>query len=67
MKEPKKIRLNPDAPIAKETPTKIRLLPLDNEEWDVSGQDNDDTYTKIDLDKINKSLDETYEDNSKNN
>jgi hypothetical protein len=58
MKEPNKIRLNPDAPTTKE-PTKYRLLPLDKIEWDVTGQDNDDTYTKLDLKN-------TDEDNSKN-
>lgn len=65
MKEPKKIRLNPETPIAKE-PTKFRLLPLNNCEWEVSGQNNDDTYTKIDLDTNNKLLDKANEDHSKN-
>lgn len=62
MKEPKKIRLNPDAPIAKE-PIKYRLLPINKTEWDATGQDNDDTYTPIDLDKINRLLDESNENN----
>jgi len=66
MKEPKKIRLNPDAPTTKE-PIKYRLLPSDKTEWDITGQDNDDVYAPIDLDNDNKSLDKTNEDNSKNN
>ena len=57
MKEPKRIRLNPETPILKEPP-KYRLPPLDKPEWDISGQDNDDTYTKLDLKN-------TDEDNSK--
>jgi hypothetical protein len=66
MKEPNKIRLNPDAPTTKE-PNKYRLLPLDKTEWDVTGQNNDDVYIPLDLDKSNKPLDKINEDNSKNN
>jgi hypothetical protein len=53
MKEPKKIRLNPDAPIAKE-PIKYRLPPINKTEWDVTGQDNDDVYISLDMDKNNE-------------
>jgi hypothetical protein len=63
MKEPKKIRLSPDVPVAKDTTTKIRLLPVNTDGWDISGQDNDDTYIKIELDN----LDENHEDHSQNN
>ena len=66
MKEPQKIRLNPDTPISKE-PIKYRLPPINKTEWDATGQDNDDVYTPLDLDKSNKHSDETDEDNSKNN
>jgi hypothetical protein len=66
MQEPKRIRLNPDAPTTKE-PIKYRLLPSDKTEWDITGQDNDDVYTPLDLDKSNKPLDAINEDNSKNN
>ena len=59
MKEPKRIKLNPETPTPKE-PTKYRLLPIDKAEWDITGQDNDDVYVPSDLDKVN------YEDNSKN-
>ena len=58
MKEPNKIKLDPSTPIAK-TATKYKLEPLDKSEWNISGQDNDDTYTKLDLKN-------TDEDNSKN-
>ena len=57
MKEPKRIKLNPETPTPKE-PTKYRLPPLNKPEWNISGQDNDDTYIKLDL----KNKDE---DNSK--
>ena len=65
MKEPQRIKLNPETPTTKE-PIKYRLLPSDKTEWDITGQDNDDVYTPLDLDN-NKSLDKTNEDNSKNN
>jgi hypothetical protein len=64
MKEPKKIRLNPETPIPKEPP-KYRLPPLNKPEWNISGQDNDDMYVESDLEEINKLLDKTNrEDNS---
>ena len=63
MKEPKRIKLNPETPTPKE-PIKHPLPPLIKPEWNVTGQDNDDVYTPLDLDKINRLLDETYEDNS---
>jgi hypothetical protein len=64
MKEPIKIKLNPETPTPKE-PTRYRLPPLDKLEWNISGQDNDDMYIKSDLDEINKTLDKiNREDNS---
>jgi hypothetical protein len=64
MKEPKRIPLNPETPTHKD----VKRIPMPHKvEWDISGQDNDDVYTPLDLDKINKLLDETDEDNSKNN
>jgi hypothetical protein len=60
MKEPNRIKLNPETPTPKE-PVKRRLLPADKEEWNITGQDNDDIYVPSDLDKTNN------EDNSKNN
>ena len=60
MKEPHRIKLSPETPTPKE-PVKRRLLPADKEEWNISGQDNDDIYIPSDLDKTNN------EDNSKNN
>lgn len=39
MKEPKKIRLNPETPITKE-PTKYRLLPIDKKESEIDDEDN---------------------------
>lgn len=64
MKEPKRIKLNPETQIPKE-PIKRPLPPLSKPEWNVTGQDNDDTYTPIDLDKVNRLLNEiSDEDNS---
>lgn len=60
MKEPKRIKLNPETPTPKE-PVRYRLLPVDKAEWDITGQDNDDLYTPLVFDKIN------HEDNSKDN
>jgi hypothetical protein len=60
MREPKRIKLNPETPVTKE-PTKYRLLPIDKTELEVTGQDNDDTYTLLVFEKRN------HEDNSKNN
>jgi hypothetical protein len=47
MKEPQKIKLDPSIPTAK-TVTKYKLEPLDKPEWNISGQNNDDIYTKLD-------------------
>jgi hypothetical protein len=64
MKEPQRIKLNPETPIPKEPP-RYRLPPLEKPEWNISGQDNDDMYVKSDLDDINKTLDKSSrEDNS---
>lgn len=64
MKEPIRIKLSPETPKPKE-PQKYRLLPLDKPEWNIYGQDNDDTYIKHCLDKTNKTLDKiNCEDNS---
>jgi len=64
MKEPNKIKLNPETPTPKE-PLKYRLPPLDKPEWNISGQDNDDMYVESDLEEINKTLDKiNREDNS---
>jgi len=60
MKEPKKIKLNPETPVIKE-PTRYRLLPVDNKEFEITGQDKDDIYTPLVFDDIN------HEDNSKDN
>lgn len=66
MREPKRIKLNPETPTPKEV-TKYRLDPLSKAQWDIYGQDNDDVYTPLDLDKNNTLLNETNEDNSQNN
>jgi len=57
MKEPIKIKLNPETPSNKSVKC-IPMPPVYRPEWDIAGQDNDDLY--IPLDKNN-------EDNSKNN
>jgi len=66
MKEPIRIKLSPETPTPKE-PHKYRLPPLNKPEWNISGQDNDDIYTPIDLNKINRMLDESNENNSQDN
>jgi hypothetical protein len=58
MKEPKRIKLNPETPVSKEI-TKYRLEPS-------SGQDNDDIYTPIDLRKINETLDNAANEDFEN-
>jgi hypothetical protein len=60
MKEPNRIKLNPETPVPKEPP-RYRLLPIDKTEFEITGQDNDNVYTPLVLDKID------HEDNSKNN
>jgi len=60
MREPKRIKLNPETPVPKEPP-RYRLLPIDKTELEVTGQNNDDIYTPLVFDKKN------HEDNSKNN
>ena len=64
MKEPKRIKLNPETPTPKEPP-KYRLPPLNKSEWSIFGQDNDDMYVESDFEEMNKTLDTiNYEDNS---
>jgi hypothetical protein len=65
MKEPKRIKLNTETPTPKE-PTKHPLPPLVKPEWDVAGQDNMAVYTPLDLDKLNKILDESSDENTEN-
>jgi hypothetical protein len=69
MKEPKKIPLDPSTPRSKE----VKKYPLQKKDTPLADDtyvrpDNDSIYTPTILDKINKLLDESYdEDNSKNN
>ena len=64
MKEPIRIKLSPETPRPKEPP-KYRLSPLDKNEYNISGQDNDDVYVESDLEETNKTLDTiNREDNS---
>ena len=64
MKEPKRIKLNPETPTPKEPP-KYRLPPLNKSEWSIFGQDNDDMYVESDFEEMNKTLDTiNCEDNS---
>jgi peptidoglycan hydrolase CwlO-like protein len=66
MKEPQRIKLNPETPVAKQV-IKYKLPPLDKPEWNISNIENSDTYIESDLDKINNQLDTIYnEDYSKN-
>lgn len=66
MKEPNKIPLDPSTPKQKEV-NKIPMPPVYKPEWDITGHSNDDVYTPIDLEKINKTLDKiSNEDNSEN-
>lgn len=67
MKEPQKIKLDPSTPIQKDV-NKIPMPPIYKPEWDIAGHSNDDVYTPLDLEKINKTLDKiSDEDNSENN
>jgi hypothetical protein len=59
MKEPIKIRLNPETPTHKDV-TKIPMPSVYKPEWDITGQTNDDVYVPLDLKKDN-------ENNSQNN
>jgi hypothetical protein len=61
MKEPQRIKLNPENPTHKEV-TKYPLKTID-----ITGQNNDDIYVSLNLEKINQSLNETNENNSQNN
>jgi hypothetical protein len=64
MKEPTRIPLNPETPVHKD----VRKIPMPYKaEWDVAGQDNDDVYTSIDLDKDNTLSIIKNENNSQNN
>jgi hypothetical protein len=58
MKEPKRIKLT-ETPIHKDV-KKIAMPSIYKPEWDITGEDNDNTYTLLDLNKDN-------EDNSENN
>jgi hypothetical protein len=51
MKEPKRIKLDPETPTPKE-PIKRPLPPLSKSDWNVTGQDNDDMYSPVDLENI---------------
>ena len=42
MKEPKKIKLNPETPVIKE-PTRYRLLPIDKKESEIDDDDEDNS------------------------
>ena len=67
MKEPKRIRLDPETPVHKDV-NKIPMPPIYKPEWDITGHSNDDVYTPIDLEKINETLDKiSNEDNNENN
>jgi hypothetical protein len=65
MKEPKKIKLNPDTPSNKDV-DRVPMPPVNKPEWDITGHSNDDVYTPIDLDNINKLLDKVSNENSQN-
>ena len=65
MKEPQRLKLDPSTPTQKDV-NKIPMPPVYKPEWDISGRSNDDVYSPIDLDKTNKILDKTSDENSKN-
>jgi hypothetical protein len=65
MKEPQRLKLDPSTPTQKDV-NKIPMPPIYKSEWDISGNSNDDVYSPIDLDKTNKILDKTSDENSKN-
>jgi len=64
--EPTRRKLNPETPVPK-TVSKIKLEPISSPQWDME-LDEDDTFIKSDLDKINKLLEQAaHEDNQDNN
>jgi hypothetical protein len=64
MKEPNKIPLDPTTPVTRN----VKKIPMPYKaEWDIAGQDNDDIYTPLDLDKINKILDKAKDENNSEN
>jgi hypothetical protein len=65
MKEPQRIKMDPSTPTQKDV-NKIPMPPVYKPEWDITGQNNDDVYTPLDLDKINKVLDESSDENTEN-
>lgn len=62
MKEPKKIKLNPEAPTQKEV-TKTPMPSIYKPEWDVMDNKPDDIYSPLD----NNKLENNDENNSENN
>ena len=59
MKEPQRIKLNPETPTSKE-PIKRPLPPLSKLEWNVTGHINDDMY----LEKINETLNQISDEDN---
>lgn len=64
MKEPEKIRLDPETPLAKDV-NKIPMPSIRKPEWDISAKD-DGLFTSKDLDNVNKLLDEISNEDSQN-
>jgi hypothetical protein len=74
MKEPNKIPLNEQSPRSK----KVKHIPMPpikhlyddfgyvTSIWDITGQDNDDTYTSSDLETLNNNLDKNNNEDSEN-
>ena len=66
MKEPKKIRLDPETPSNKDVP-KIPMPPISKTEWDLY-YTSDDLCSSKDLEILKEKLDQLKnEDNSQNN
>ncbi len=55
MKEPQKIKLNPETPSSQKSLKKIPMPSLYRPEWDITGQDNDDIYVPLDKNDENNS------------
>jgi hypothetical protein len=64
MKEPIKRKLNLETPTSKDV--KKIPLPPQKTEWDIIGQDNDDTYVSSDLETIKNNLDKNNNEDSEN-
>lgn len=63
MKEPVRIRLNPETPTHKDV-NKIPMPSVYKPEWDITGQNNDDLYIPVNKNDIGQNNENNSENNS---